>query len=102
MASGIVEEPGYHFHTPVTRVLGLTESTLVLLEQIRAGDQAALDLLLSRYRPLLTRWARGRLPHGVRDLSDTEDLVQELLVETTPPPLPTPGPERRVAGRGSR
>lgn len=56
------------------------ESTLVLLEQIRAGDQAALDLLLARYRPLLARWARGRLPHGVRDLSDTEDLVQETII----------------------
>jgi RNA polymerase sigma-70 factor (ECF subfamily) len=52
----------------------------VLLEQIRAGDQAALDLLLARYRPLLARWARGRLPHGVRDLSDTEDLVQETII----------------------
>jgi RNA polymerase sigma-70 factor (ECF subfamily) len=56
------------------------ESTLVLLEQIRAGDQAALNLLLTRYRPMLTRWARGRLPQGVRDLSDTEDLVQETII----------------------
>ncbi len=56
------------------------ESTLLLLEQIRGGDQVALDRLLRRYLPLLTRWASGRLPHGVRDLADTGDLVQETIV----------------------
>ena len=95
MANGIVEDPftgfagapqkcaglQYHLHTPARAVSSESpESTLVLLEQIRAGNDAALDLLLRRYRPLLTRWARGRLPHGVRDLSDTEDLVQETII----------------------
>ena len=56
------------------------ESTLVLLERIRAGDRTALNLLLTQYRPLLTRWARGRLPQGVGDPSDAEDLVQETII----------------------
>lgn len=56
------------------------ESTFLLIEQIRAGDKSALDRLLRRYLPLLTRWASGRLPRGARDLSDTEDLVQETII----------------------
>ena len=40
--SGIISTPQSR------RVLGSPESTLVLLEQIRAGDDAALDLLLRR------------------------------------------------------
>jgi RNA polymerase sigma-70 factor (ECF subfamily) len=56
------------------------ESTFLLIEQIRAGDKSALDRLLRRFLPLLTRWASGRLPRGVRDLSDTEDLVQETII----------------------
>lgn len=56
------------------------ETTLLLLEQIRGGNRAALDRLLQRYLPPLTRWASGRLPHGVRDLADTADLVQETII----------------------
>jgi RNA polymerase sigma-70 factor, ECF subfamily len=56
------------------------ESTLLLIEQIRGGDRAALDRLLQRYLPPLTRWASGRLPHGVRDLADTGDLVQDTII----------------------
>jgi RNA polymerase sigma factor (sigma-70 family) len=56
------------------------ESTFLLIEQIRAGDKFALDRLLRRFLPLLTRWASGRLPRGARDLSDTEDLVQETII----------------------
>ena len=55
------------------------ESTASLLIQARAGDAAARDRLLRRYLPSLQRWARGRL-RGVRDLSDTDDLVQITLV----------------------
>jgi RNA polymerase sigma-70 factor, ECF subfamily len=56
------------------------ETTVLLLERIRGGDKSALDRLLQRYLPLLTRWASGRLPHGVRDLADTGDLVQETII----------------------
>jgi RNA polymerase sigma factor (sigma-70 family) len=58
------------------------ESSLELLERARAGDAAALDRLLTRYLAPLRRWARGRLPRWARDLSDTEDLVQETLFQT--------------------
>ena len=57
------------------------DSTLSLLTRAKAGDSQALDDLAARYLPLLTRWARGRLPPGARDLADTSDLVQETLVQ---------------------
>jgi len=57
------------------------ESSLALLERARAGDRHALETLLSRYRPRLSRWAHRRLPIWARDLSDTDDLVQDTLVK---------------------
>jgi RNA polymerase sigma factor (sigma-70 family) len=58
------------------------DSSLTLLERARAGDRAALELLVARYLPRLQRWASGRLPHWARDLAETQDLVQETLVQT--------------------
>ena len=58
------------------------ESSLALLTRAQAGDHAALDLLIERYRPRLRRWAHHRLPHWARDLADTDDLVQETLLST--------------------
>jgi RNA polymerase sigma-70 factor (ECF subfamily) len=57
-------------------------STLLLLEQARSGDAHALNRLLQRYLPRLTRWASGRLPRWARDMSDTDDLVQDTLVRS--------------------
>ena len=57
-------------------------SSLTLLEQARNGDRSALDRLLQRYLPRLTRWASGRLPRWARDMSDTDDLVQDTLVRS--------------------
>ena len=57
-------------------------STLTLLTRARAGDRSALDELFARYLPSLRRWARGRLPGWARDLADTQDLVQDSLLET--------------------
>ena len=57
-------------------------STLDLLQRARQGDQDALNALFERYLPALRRWARGRLPRWTRDLRDTDDLVQETLVQT--------------------
>src|SRR5262249_33675968 len=48
----------------------------------REGDAQALDDLIRRHQGPLRRWARGRLPRWTRDLRDTEDLVQETLVQT--------------------
>jgi RNA polymerase sigma factor (sigma-70 family) len=58
------------------------DSTLTLLTRARAGDQSALETLFARYTPSLQRWARGRLPRWARDLADTQDLVQDTLLQT--------------------
>ena len=58
------------------------DSTFHLIEQARAGNQEALDRLFARHLKPLQRWARGRLPKWARDLADTDDLVQDTLVQT--------------------
>jgi RNA polymerase sigma factor (sigma-70 family) len=58
------------------------ESTFHLIERARAGDQQALERLFARHLKPLQRWARGRLPKWARDLADTDDLVQDTLVQT--------------------
>ena len=58
------------------------ESSVELLARARTGDDRALEELLARHVPALRRWARGRLPRWARDLSDTEDLVQDTLFKT--------------------
>jgi len=58
------------------------ESSFDLLRRVQRGDADALDRLLKRYMPALRRWARGRLPHWAREISDTEDLVQDTLIQT--------------------
>ena len=57
-------------------------ASIVLLERIRQGDSAALNRLMDRYLPRLSRWASGRLPRWARDLSDTDDLVQDTLIRS--------------------
>ncbi len=58
------------------------DSTTTLLERARAGDHAAIDALFARCVPPLVRWARGRLPRWARDLADTQDVVQEAVLQT--------------------
>jgi RNA polymerase sigma-70 factor (ECF subfamily) len=58
------------------------ETTFQLLARAREGDARALDTLFSRYLPPLRRWASGRLPRWARDVSDTQDLVQDTLLQT--------------------
>lgn len=58
------------------------ESSFELIERAQNGDRAALEQLLARYRPRLERWASGRLPRYARDMTDTDDLVQEALIGT--------------------
>ena len=58
------------------------ESTALLLERARAGDQEAVDRLFARHVRPLQRWASRRLPRWARDVSDTDDLVQETLLQT--------------------
>jgi RNA polymerase sigma-70 factor, ECF subfamily len=58
------------------------ESTFTLLDRARKGDERALEELFRRHLGPLQRWTRGRLPNWARDLSDTDDLVQDTLLRT--------------------
>jgi RNA polymerase sigma-70 factor, ECF subfamily len=49
---------------------------------VRAGDQQALERLFVLHLKPLQRWACGRLPKWARDLADTDDLVQDTLLQT--------------------
>ena len=57
-------------------------STTELIDRARGGDMTAQERLFARLYPSLRRWTRGRLPGWARDLADTDDLVQESLVQT--------------------
>jgi RNA polymerase sigma-70 factor (ECF subfamily) len=59
----------------------VAETSLELLQKVRSGDADALNRLLERYTPALRRWAHGRLPSWARETSDTQDLVQDTLVQ---------------------
>ena len=59
-----------------------TLSTIKLLDKVGSGDKEALDVLCARYLPRLQRWARGRLPEETRGLVDTDDVVQDVLMQT--------------------
>ena len=58
------------------------EATIHLLDRARSGDDEALERLFARYLKPLRRWAAGRLPKFARDVADTQDLVQETLLQT--------------------
>jgi RNA polymerase sigma-70 factor (ECF subfamily) len=53
------------------------EPTLELVVRAQGGDRTAVEALLQRCLPSLTRWAHGRLPAIARGHLDTGDLVQE-------------------------
>jgi len=58
------------------------ETSLSLLARAQGGDAVAMEALMGRYLPRLQRWASGRLPRHSRRLLDTDDLVQDALVNT--------------------
>lgn len=68
-------EPGQ----PVDRTV---LASVDLLALARTGDRDALDILFTRYLVPLKRWASGRLPRWARDIADTQDLVQDTLLNT--------------------
>jgi RNA polymerase sigma factor (sigma-70 family) len=57
-------------------------STALLLSLARQGDHAALDDVFARQVRILRRWASGRLPHWARGVADTDDLIQDALLQT--------------------
>jgi RNA polymerase sigma-70 factor (ECF subfamily) len=77
----MAEDSDAELASKLTRT-GVLDSTLHLIERARGGDQDALDRLIARHVTPLRRWARGRLPQWARDISDTEDLVQDALLQT--------------------
>ena len=56
------------------------ESTVELLNRARAGDAPPSRPSSARCLPPLRRWARGRLPLGARGALDTQDLVQDTVL----------------------
>jgi RNA polymerase sigma factor (sigma-70 family) len=58
------------------------DSTFELVERAKRGDQEAIERLFARLLTPLQRWASGRLPKWARDLADTDDLVQDSLLQT--------------------
>jgi RNA polymerase sigma factor (sigma-70 family) len=60
------------------------DSSVDLLVKAQSGDEAALNRLLARNLPRLRRWARGRLPCGLRTMLDTGDLVQDAIISALP------------------
>jgi RNA polymerase sigma-70 factor (ECF subfamily) len=51
-----------------------------LVVRAREGDRMAVEALLQRSIPGLTRFAHGRLPPAARGSLDTGDLVQETVL----------------------
>jgi len=58
------------------------DETVELVNRVRSGDQDALALLMARFLPRLRRWASGRMPIALRDLADTSDFVQDVLLQS--------------------
>jgi RNA polymerase sigma-70 factor, ECF subfamily len=69
-------------HDPAddTTTLLSDEPTVELIIRARRGDSSAIDAILQRCLPPLTRWAHGRLPAAARGSLDTADLVQEAAM----------------------
>lgn len=60
---------------------GPADATGHLLKRAKAGDREALELLFARHASTLRRWASGRLPRWARDVADTQDLVQDVVLQ---------------------
>jgi len=67
---------------PEAAVHSESESTSRLIDRARSGDQDAVERLFTRHVKPLQRWASGRLPQWARGIADTDDLVQETLLQT--------------------
>ena len=63
-----------------TTALLSDEPTVELIIRARRGDHSAVNAILQRCLPPLTRWAHGRLPAVARGALDTGDLVQDAAM----------------------
>ena len=57
------------------------ESSFSLVVRARRGDEDALNDLFERYSKRLRIWAHGRLPVWARGPADTQDVVQDTLLQ---------------------
>jgi len=57
-------------------------STVHLLNQAKLGSLEAREALMARYLPRLQKWARGRVPSSARGMIETDDIVQDTLLQT--------------------
>jgi len=55
------------------------DDTVELTKRAREGDQLALEALCERCLDSLSRYAAGRVPPTVRDMVDTQDVVNEAV-----------------------
>ena len=55
-------------------------ATAELFRRARSGDDSALNSIYKRFWPSLCRVAHGRLPKCARGLTDTQDIVQNAMV----------------------
>lgn len=58
------------------------DSTNLIFVRAQSGDPLAAQTLLERAALALRRWARGRLPSYARGEANTEDVVQDAVVQT--------------------
>ena len=75
------QTPDRHDATPSAPPLDECD-TLVLIRRAQQGDASALDALLRRSLPPLTRWARGRFRGWAVGGIDVDDLVQDAVLST--------------------
>jgi len=55
--------------------------TIDLVVRAKTGDDQAVEALLQRCVPALKRWAHGKLPQAARGAQDTDDLVQNVVMQ---------------------
>ena len=56
-------------------------STRSLVRRVRLGDLFATQRLFDRLMMTARRWAHGRLPRRTRQLTDTADVAQEVMLK---------------------
>jgi RNA polymerase sigma-70 factor (ECF subfamily) len=67
--------------SPTRKRAESSDSTADLVFKARSGDRSAENEIVRRNLPELTQYARGRLPGAARGGTDTEDLVQDTMIQ---------------------
>ncbi len=58
------------------------QKTTVLLSMAQDGDPGAREELYRRIMPRLERFAHGRVPVSLRNVTDTQEIVQDTMVRS--------------------